>query len=73
MERQDEKQDKIRYHAEKALFYTDLLITQCDSWLPAEVGNENMIAAIRKRKKGKRSKRLPKIFRIFRQRHCFTL
>ena len=58
--------------AEKLLHYNNLLIEQCDRWLPAEEGNRNMLNAImerrrkeeaqeKARKKLQRKKRLLKI------------
>jgi hypothetical protein len=43
--------EKIRFHAIKLLYYNNLLIKQCNKWLPAEEGNKNMKKRIMKRKK----------------------
>jgi len=43
--------DDILYRAEKLLYYNNLLIKQCDSWLSEEEGNKNMEKRIRERKK----------------------
>ena len=47
--------DDILIHADKLLYYNNLLIEQCDRWLSAEEGNRNMerrIRGNRKRNKG---------------------
>ena len=50
--------DEILKRAEKLLYYNDLLIEQCDSWLPSEEGNRNMEKLIaERRKKEKMQKR----------------
>lgn len=41
----------ILKRAENVLYYNNLLIEQCDSWLSAEEGNRNMEKSIRERKK----------------------
>jgi len=45
--------DEFLALAEHALHYMDLLIKQCDSWLPAEEGNKMMMHRIYVRKKSK--------------------
>jgi len=45
--------DDILQRAEKMLYYNNLLIAQCDSWLPAEEGNRNMKMQIEARRKKK--------------------
>jgi len=45
-----EIQEDILKHAEKLLYYSDLLIEQCESWLPAEEGNKQMMEKMRRRK-----------------------
>ena len=42
--------------AEKALYYNNLLIEQCNSWLSAEEGNRNMEKQIEERKKKRENK-----------------
>ena len=42
--------DKMLYHAYKSLLFNEMLIDQCDNWLPAEEGNRNMEADILKTK-----------------------
>jgi len=44
------KRDDILFRAEKMLYYNNLLIKQCDSWLSAEEGNRNMEKRIREKK-----------------------
>ena len=51
MNSKDYKKDEILYHARKCMYFNDLLIQQCDSWLPAEEAGRNMEARIIKRKK----------------------
>ena len=47
--------DDILKRAEKLLYFNNLLIEQCDSWLPFEESNLNMEKRIlEKRKKAKR-------------------
>jgi hypothetical protein len=41
--------DDILKRAENLLYYNNLLIEQCDSWLPAEEGNRNMEKRIREK------------------------
>ena len=62
----DEKKKKeILCHARICLRYNELLIEQSDSWLSAEEGNANMIAAfLEKRKEETRIARRNKINRI---------
>jgi len=43
--------DEILFRAEKLLYENERLIKQCDSWLPAEEGNRNMLKRIEDRKK----------------------
>ena len=45
-----DKKDEILFRAENVMFYNDLLIKQCDSWLPAEEGNKIMMMQIMDRK-----------------------
>ena len=47
----DKKKNEILYHAERCLYFTNLLIEQCDNWLPAEEGNRNMMQKIMERDK----------------------
>ena len=49
-EREDMR-DEILKQAEKLLYYNELLIEQCDSWLSAEEGNRNMEKRIAERRK----------------------
>ena len=47
--------DDILKRAEKLLYFNNLLIKQCDSWLPFEESNLNMEKRIwEKRKSGKK-------------------
>ena len=51
MRTQKDIRNEILFCAEKTLHYNNLLIAQCDSWLSAEEGNENMMKQIMERKK----------------------
>jgi len=42
--------DDLLKRAENLLYYNNLLIEQCDSWLSAEEGNRNMEKRIREKK-----------------------
>ena len=46
--------DEIIALAKQAHYFTDLLIKQCDSWLPEEEGIRNVEQTIRERVKKKR-------------------
>jgi hypothetical protein len=54
MEIKKDKKEEILFRAEKMLYYNDLLIKQCDSWLSAEEGNRNMEKRIMERRKKER-------------------
>ena len=43
----DEKKKKILYHAQRTMYFNDLLIKQCDSWLSEEEGLQNIEKRIR--------------------------
>jgi hypothetical protein len=60
----DNKKDEILYHAERTLFYTNLLIKQCDSWLSAEEGNRNMMKAFEERRKKEKKTKMTKISKM---------
>ena len=63
----EKKKDEILYRAQKALYYNELLIRQCDSWLSAEEGNKNVLKAIEaKRKEEIRISRRNKVNRVLR-------
>ena len=55
MDIKDEKTKKMLYHAHRCLLFNEMLVEQCDSWLPAEEGNRNMEAQIIERKKKKKT------------------
>ena len=46
----EDMKDEILKQAEKLLFYNELLIEQCDSWLSEEEGNRNMEKRIAERR-----------------------
>ena len=58
MEVKKEIRDEIIARAERVIYYNELLIEQCNSWLPAEEGNrimeERILESIRKEKEEKR-------------------
>jgi hypothetical protein len=54
MEIKKEKKDEILFRTEKLLYYNELVIKQCDTWLSAEEGNRNIERAIRERRKKER-------------------
>ena len=64
MDNQKDIKETILFRAEKVLHYNNLLIAQCNNWLPAEEGNENMMRQIRENEKKKRKKMIRKIFGI---------
>ena len=51
-----DKEEEILFHAEKLLYYNDLLIKQCNSWLPEEEGNRIMMQQFIEREKASRKK-----------------
>jgi hypothetical protein len=42
--------EEIELHAEKLLFYKDMIAKQSDTWLSEEEGNKNMVKEIRARR-----------------------
>jgi len=58
----DCNKEEILLNAQKVLYYNDLLVKQCDSWLSEEEGRENMMCAILERNCAKKESRL---FRLF--------
>jgi len=60
----EKKKQDILFHAERLLYYNELLISQCDNWLSAEEGNKNMMRDIEEKAKAKReAERIAKINR----------
>jgi hypothetical protein len=53
--------DEIRATARHALYYTNLLIKQCDSWLSEEEGLKNVEMRIQEREKAKRKENWKRI------------
>jgi hypothetical protein len=51
MEKEKKNNDDFLFSVEKALYYNNLLIIQCDSWLSEEEGNRNMEKLIEERRK----------------------
>ena len=63
----EKKKNEILCCAENVLYYNNLLIDRCDSWLSAEEGNANMLKAfMEKRKKEARISKRNKINRALR-------
>ena len=62
MNASDDIKNEILFRAEKVLYYNNLLIAQCNSWLPAEEGNKNMMRKIMEKEKAKRKKKIRNIF-----------
>jgi len=52
------KMDEIRSRAEVLLYYNNLLIEQCDSWLSEEEGMKNMEMKIAERRKKEKQIRI---------------
>ena len=50
-EDKSKRKERILFRAEKLMFYNNLLIEQCDSWLSAEEGNKIMMKKIMKKTK----------------------
>ena len=44
--------EEIMHSVRKSLYYNNLLIEQCNSWLSAEEGNKNMMKKIMKQAEG---------------------
>ena len=57
MDTEKKRKKDILFKAEKLLYYNNLLIEQCDSWLSAEEGNKNIEKRILERKKKERPNR----------------
>jgi len=53
MEANKQTINKMLYHAHRCLYFNERMIEQCDTWLSAEEGNENLMQRIRNRKKSK--------------------
>ena len=64
MEISDKKKEAILASAERTLRYTNLLIAQCDSWLPAEEGNKEMERRILERERKEWLRKIRKFFGI---------
>ena len=62
----DRKKEEILASAERTLHYTNLLIEQCDSWLPAEEGNKEMERRILERQRKEQLMKIKKFFGISR-------
>ena len=63
------KKNEILYHAERVLYFNNMLIKQCDSWLSAEEGNANMMKTFMEKHKREaqlaRTKRWNTLLRFF--------
>jgi len=51
MDKEKNIREDILLRAEKVLFYNNLVIEQCDSWLSEEEANRNLEKQIEERKK----------------------
>jgi hypothetical protein len=60
------KQAEIRSRAEHLIVRTERLISLCDSWLPADEANKNIMKAFDDREKAKRRKSITNMFRFSR-------
>ena len=56
MQTDKKTKEEILLRAEKMLYYNELLIKQCDRWLSAEEGNQNMERDILEKHKKKKTK-----------------
>ena len=65
MDKEVNIREDILLRAEKVLYYNNLLIEQCDSWLSAEEGNRNMEKQIEEKRK-KKAGGIGKFFRELR-------
>jgi len=65
MDASNDIKNEILFRAEKILHYNNLLIAQCDNWLSAEEGNENMMRQIMDKEKTNRRNKIKKIWGIF--------
>ena len=71
MDRQEEKSEEMLYHAQRCMYYNELLIEQCDNWLSAEEGNANMMKAYMERDRKNRIARRRKFFGIDKMQKFF--
>jgi len=58
MDTENKIKDDILRSAEKLLYFNNLLIEQCDSWLPVEEGNRNMEKRISEKLKTQQQEKL---------------
>ena len=56
MDNEKDIKDDILKRANKLLYYNNLLIEQCENWLPVEEGNRNMEKRISEKIKMKQQK-----------------
>jgi len=56
MDTEKDIKDDILKRANKLLYYNNLLIEQCENWLPVEEGNRNMEKRISEKIKMKQQK-----------------
>ena len=56
MDNEKDIKDDILKRADKLLYYNNLLIEQCENWLPVEEGNRNMEKRISEKIKMKQQK-----------------
>ena len=50
MDTTKDNKDMMLYHAYRCMYFNEMLIRQCDSWLTAEEGNTNLMQKIKSSK-----------------------
>ena len=58
MDTENKIKDDILKRAEKLLYFNNLLIEQCESWLPVEEGNRNMEKRISEKMKKQQAQKI---------------
>jgi hypothetical protein len=64
MDKKYDLKDEVIARAERVLYYNNLLIEQCDSWLSAEEGNRNMEKRIMERRKKEKKAAKKKVSKL---------
>jgi len=57
----DKIREEIIFRAEKTLYYSELVIQQCDSWTSAEESSRKMVKAYNEKKKATKIARINRI------------
>ena len=73
MESEKNIHDETFLRAEKVMYYNDLLIKQCDSWLSAEEGNKNLMKQIFERRKAVKKRKKSRIINLINNFLTFVL